>query len=170
MATIHLQEVEMHTHGEMPAIGSQAPDVPLTKTDLSTIRISDFDNVGMLINVYPSIDTSVCFDSVKNFQKQLPNNNNTQLICVSMDLPFSLQRIATGENDLKDILFLSDFRNREFGEAYGLTIADGPLAGILARAVIVLDKSHQVVYTELVSDVSNPPNYEAALAALNTSN
>ncbi len=166
MATIYLKDKEMHTHGELLALGETAIDVPLTKTDLSTITFSDFDGSNLLINVYPSIDTSVCFDSVQQFKKQLPMSSNTKLLCVSMDLPFALQRISEGTKGLEDIIFLSDFRNREFGDRYGLTIADGPLAGLLTRAVILLDSERKLIYKELVRDIANPPNYAEALAKI----
>ncbi len=166
MATIQLNDFAMHTHGSLPEIGSAAPEVPLTKTDLSTVTFADFKDMAILVNVYPSIDTDVCFDSVKKFSSQMPAHQRTQLLCISMDLPFTLRRIAEGEPDLQDIRLLSDFRNREFGASFGLTIADGPLAGLLARAVLVLNAQHQIIYTELVTDISNPPNYTQALAAL----
>ncbi len=165
MSTIKVKGNECHTHGQLPAVGETAPDFALCRTDLSVVTLADFAGKPMLINIYPSIDTSVCFESVKQFNKAVSESKGMIVACVSMDLPFALQRIAAGES-FEDVLLLSDFRNRDFGDLYGLTIADGPLAGLLARAVIVLDSAHKVVYYELVKDVGNPPNYEAALAAV----
>jgi thiol peroxidase len=163
MGTIYLKEQQYYTHGDLPPLGSQAPNFVATKTDLSTCALNDFHNKTILINVYPSIDTQICFESVKQFQQTALAQDDLAVLCISMDLPFALKRVMSGEH-LNAITFLSDFRNREFGDLFGLTIANGPLAGLLARAVIVLDSKHRVVYHELVTDVSKPPNYQAAFA------
>ena len=165
MGTISLKDQTLHTYGNLPNIGEKAPNFVAAKSDLSTMSLDSLKNKSVLINVYPSIDTQVCFDSVKTFQKAARETKNLEILCISMDLPFALKRISSASH-LEDITFLSDFRNREFGELFGLTIADGSLAGLLARAVLVLDKKHHVIYTELVADVSNPPNYELAFKAL----
>ncbi len=163
MALIHLREQAFHTHGNMPEMGDLVPNFVATKTDLSTTSLEDYAGKAVLINVYPSIDTNICFGSVKKFHETI--KNDTVVLCISMDLPFALKRVSEGEN-FEGIIFLSDFRNREFGDLFGLTIADGPLAGLLARSVIVLDEDHKLVYKELVPDIANPPNYQAALASL----
>jgi thiol peroxidase len=165
METIYLREKQLHTCGNLPEIGSDAPNFIATRLDLSTCSLEDFKNQAILINVYPSIDTKVCFDSVKKFHDAALQKHDIKILCISMDLPFALNRIVSGEH-LEKLTFLSDFRNREFGDLFGLTITDGPLAGLLARAVIVLDSNHRTIYQELVSDISNPPNYQAALDAL----
>ena len=165
MAIIHLHEQSFHTHGNLPKMGDLVPNFVATKTDLSTVSLSEYAGKPVLINAYPSIDTNVCFTSVKKFQASI--NNDVIKLCISMDLPFALKRVSEGEC-LTDIVFLSDFRNREFGDLFGLSIADGPLAGLLARAVIVLDGSHKLVYKELVSDISTPPDYQAALSSLSS--
>lgn len=165
MSTIHMRDLDLHTYGELPLIGEKAPDVVLTKTDLSTVSLEDFSGKAILLNVYPSIDTNVCFNSVKTFNQAAIDHKDLLIACVSMDLPFALQRISVGEQ-FDNLLFLSDYRNREFGDLFGLTIADGPLAGLLARAVIVLDKDHKVIYHELVDEITEQPNYEKALKAL----
>ena len=165
MATIYLKDKPLHTYGHLPEIGTDAPNFVATRLDLSTCSLDDFKNKSVLINVYPSIDTQVCFESVKKFQHVALNGHEIEIVCISMDLPFALQRVVSGEN-LKGITFLSDFRNREFGDLYGVTIADGALAGLLARAVIVLNANHQVIYHELVANVSTPPDYQAALDKL----
>lgn len=166
MAEIRLRDIPMSTYGILPAVGSKAPNFMATKPDLSTVELDQFMGQPVLINIYPSIDTSVCFNSVKKFSDGVAGNENLLVMCISMDLPFALRRVVDGER-INNILFLSDYRNREFGELYGLTIAEGPIAGMLARAVILLDSHHTVLYHELVVDQSQPPNYHAALDAAN---
>lgn len=167
MGIICLHEKQIHTYGELPKLGSVAPNFVATRPDLSTCSLEDFKNKALLINVYPSIDTQICFESVKNFQQSTINKQKVEVLCISMDLPFALRRVAEGEK-LTGMTLLSDFRNREFGELYGLTIADGSLAGLLARAVIILDSQHHVIYHELVADIAKPPNYQQALMHLQT--
>ncbi|HBI21372.1 MAG TPA: thiol peroxidase [Legionella sp.] len=164
MSTICLKDKEMAIYGELPNIGAQAPSFILSDEDLNLVILDDFKNQPLLINIYPSIDTTVCFESVVTFNQQL-RDKKVAVICVSMDLPFAIKRIHQ-QGALEQVTILSDFRNRDFGNLYGVTIANGPLAGLLARAVIVLDAHHKVVYRELVKDISNPPNYKAAIASL----
>lgn len=164
MSTINLRDIALHTFGELPAIGQPAPHFALTDIHLETKELKHFTGKGMLLNVYPSIDTHTCFDSVAKFNRAVLAKKNFVVAGISMDLPFTLKRVAAGEC-FENVVLLSDFRNREFGDLYGLTIADGPLAGLLARAVIILDPDHKVVYRELVQDISNPPSYDAAMAA-----
>lgn len=154
----------MAVYGELPAVGSPAPAFTLTDENLNLVVLDDFKNRSLLINIYPSIDTTICFDSVVKFNEQL-SGKNLDIICVSMDLPFAIKRIHR-EGSLKHVKILSDFRNRDFGNHYGVTIANGPLAGLLARAVIVLDSNHTVIYHELVSDIATPPNYKKAIDSL----
>ena len=168
MPTIHLKETPMHTYGNLPAIGQAAPLFVATAPNLASVSLENFRDKAIILNVYPSIDTQVCFKSVQKFNEEAQRHKEVAIVCISMDLPFALKRISEAES-LRHIIFLSDYRNREFGELYGLTIADGPMAGLLARAVIVLDANHHVVYHELVKDISNPPNYELALKALKNS-
>ena len=165
MSIIHFKGSELHTLGKLPEIGHPAPHFTLTKPDLSMVQLQDFTGKPIFLNVYPSIDTKVCFSSAQHFNRIAAGHPEVVVTCISMDLPFALQRVCTGEA-LDQILLLSDFRNREFGDHYGLTIADGPLAGLLARAVIVLDSRHHVVYCELVTEITNAPDYDAAVASL----
>lgn len=165
MSIIHMKEETLHTFGELPAVGTTAPNFALSDTALATKTLADYQGKSLLINVYPSIDTSVCFESVKKFNEVMADNPDIAVICVSMDLPFALKRIQEGEC-FNGVTLLSDFRNREFGDHYGLTVADGLLAGLLARAVVVLDAKHHVVYHQLVDEITAPPDYDAALQAL----
>jgi thioredoxin-dependent peroxiredoxin len=162
MSKIHLKKNAYHTLHDLPELGSLAPSFTATQLDLSTVTLDDFKGKPVLINVYPSIDTQVCFQSAEAFQKMTVSDDEVPVIlCISMDLPFALKRVALG-GQFNNITFLSDFRNREFGDVYGLTLIDGPLAGLLARAVIVLDKEHRITYQELVTDIATQPAYDAA--------
>ncbi len=166
MNTIHLRDTELHTFGNLPKIGTKAPNFFATKADLSTVELNDYIGRPVLINVFLSIDTGVCFSSAKEFDKAKTEKKlDFDILCISMDTPFALRRVSCAEN-FDNVTFLSDFRNREFGDLYGLTIVDSAMAGFLTRAVILLDKNHEVVYLELVDDIANPPNYKAALEHL----
>lgn len=162
MSIIQMKELKMHSVDGFPKVGDKAPDFSLTKTDLSTVTLADYKGKTVLFNVYPSIDTVVCFESVKRFNAIQSRDENSVIVCVSMDLPFALKRIGDAEQ-YNNVDLLSDFRNREFGEQYGLTILDGPLAGLLARAVIIVDANQRVTYTELVDDITNSPDYDRAI-------
>ncbi len=165
MADISLKGQAIHTSGELPIIGTVAPDFTLTRSDLSSLSLADLAGQQVVLNIFPSIDTPVCAASAKEFNSTASSLKNCKVLCVSMDLPFAHNRFCQAQG-LQDIIPLSDFRSREFGQSYGVTIIDGALAGLLARAVIVLDASHKVAYAELVSEISDPPNYSAVLAAL----
>jgi thioredoxin-dependent peroxiredoxin len=161
MSEVYLRKQKYHTLHNAPEIGSLAPLFTATKTDLSELTLDKFKGNPVIINVYPSIDTQVCFDSVKQVQDLMSTDTPPIVLCISMDLPFALKRVAEGEG-LRDIIFLSDFRNREFGDTYGFTLVDGPMAGLLARAVIILDNEHRITHLELVHDIATPPHYEEA--------
>lgn len=165
MAKFTLQGNLFNTIGELPAIGDAAPNFTLTKTDLSNVSLNDYQGKRIVFNIFPSIDTDVCATSVRRFNAEASKLENTVVLCVSMDLPFAHARFC-GAEGLKDVITLSDFRNGNFGKAYGIRIADGPLAGLLARSVIVADTNGKVIYRQLVSEVTQEPDYEAALAAL----
>lgn len=167
MSDIRIESIPCHTFGEMPKVGELAPEFEATAMDLTMVSLSNFTGKPLLINVYPCIDTGICHQSVLKFDHAFKDRPDVNVLCISMDLPFRLTRIAEGEGIHPNVLLLSDFRNREFGDTYGLTIADGPLAGLLARALLVLDSAHQIVHTELAEDISKPVNYEKALQALN---
>jgi thiol peroxidase len=165
MASIALKGNPITTVGELPVTGSTAPAFTAVKTDLSEMALSDLTGKKVVLNIFPSIDTGVCAASTHHFNKDAGELENTVVVCVSADLPFALGRFC-GAEGLEDVVPVSIFRNAEFGADYGVTIADGPLAGLLSRAVVVIDESGNVVYTEQVPEITQEPNYEAALAAL----
>lgn len=165
MAAITLGGNPIHTAGELPKNGVQAPDFSLVKTDLSTASLADFAGNKLVLNIFPSIDTGVCATSVRTFNQKASELKNTKVLCISRDLPFAQKRFC-GAEGLENVENLSDFKDGSFGAAYGLTITDGPLAGLHSRAVIVLDEKGKVVYAEQVPEIAQEPNYEAALAAL----
>jgi thiol peroxidase len=165
MASITLQGNPVNTVGELPAVGSVAPAFSAVKTDLSACALSDLAGKKVVLNIFPSIDTGVCAASTRHFNKEAGELENTVVVCVSADLPFALGRFC-GAEGLEDVVPVSVFRNPEFGSSYGATIADGALAGLLSRAVVVIDEAGKVVYTEQVPEIAQEPKYDAALAAL----
>lgn len=165
MAKITLKGNEINTSGNIPEIGSPAKDFVLTKTDLSDVGLKDFKGKKIVMNIFPSLDTSVCANSVRRFNEEASKLENTVVLCISRDLPFAHNRFCETEG-LKDVISLSELRNLDFGEDYGLRIINGPLAGLLARAVIVLDENLKVIYTELVPEIVQEPDYEKALESL----
>lgn len=155
----------MHTLGTLPATGNQAPDASLTGIDLGRVRISDFRGKQVVLNIFPSVDTSTCATSVRKFNGEAARLENTAVLCISRDLPFAQRRFC-GAEGIDQVVMLSDFPDGEFGEAYGLTFTDSPMRGLLSRAVVVIDKEGVVRYTEQVADTGSEPNYQAALEAL----
>jgi thioredoxin-dependent peroxiredoxin len=165
MATIKLQGNPINTLGELPAVGTKAPAFNLVKGDLSALTLDELKGKCVLLNIFPSLDTGVCAASVRHFNKAAGELENTAVVCVSKDLPFAQGRFCTAEG-LNDVITVSDFRDGKFGSDYGLTITDGPLAGLHSRAVVVLNDKGEVIYTEQVPDIVQEPDYEAALKAL----
>ncbi|MDF7801405.1 thiol peroxidase [Pontiellaceae bacterium B1224] len=165
MASVTLKGNAFNTVGELPAVGSAAPAFSGVKTDLSECSLSDLAGKKVVLNIFPSIDTGVCAMSTTKFNAEAGKLDNTVVLCVSVDLPFALGRYC-GAEGLEDVVPVSVFRNPEFGSGYGVTFADGPLAGLLSRSVVVIDETGKVVYTEQVAETTEEPNYEAALAAL----
>ena len=165
MATVTHRGDTVHTNGELPAIGSQAPDFQLTRGDLSDVRLSDFPGKKKLLNIVPSLDTPTCAISTQRFNQHAKQHPDTVVLIVSADLPFAQQRFCTGEA-LENVIPLSLMRSRQFAEDYGVLLQDGRFAGLTARAVVVLDEADKVVYTELVPEIAQEPDYQAALAAL----
>ncbi|MDH5181748.1 MAG: thiol peroxidase [Gammaproteobacteria bacterium] len=163
MAKITLQGNAINTNGELPAVGSQAPDFKLTDGQLADKSLADFKGKKKLLNIVPSLDTPVCATSTKKFNDAA--RDDTVMLIISADLPFAMGRFCTAENTDK-VVSLSMMRSKNFAKDYGVLIQDGPLAGITARAVVVLDENNKVLHAELVPEIAQEPNYDAALAAL----
>jgi len=164
MANITLGGNPIHTSGELPAVGSQAPDFRLTAGDLKDLSLADFKGKKKVLNIVPSLDTPVCATSTRKFNADAGKLANVSVLVVSADLPFASKRFCTTEG-LANVTPLSTFRSG-FAKDYGIAIVDGPLAGVTGRAVVVLDENDKVAYVELVPEIKQEPNYEAALAAL----
>jgi len=165
MAQITLKGNTIHTIGTLPAKGSKAPDFKLTKGDLSDASLKDFAGKRKLLNIVPSLDTGVCAASARKFNVEAGKITNAVVLTISCDLPFAQKRFCEAEG-IQAVVPLSELRTRKFGEDYGVRITDGPLAGLLSRAVVVLDAQDRVVYTEQVPEIAQEPNYEQALGAL----
>lgn len=165
MASITLKGNAINTSGDLPAVGSQAPDFSLTGADLADVTLKDYAGKKVVLNIFPSLDTPVCASSVRKFNSDAGGKDGVTVLCISRDLPFAHKRFCETEG-IKDVVSLSEFRDLKFGKDYGAEIVDGPLASCLARAVIVLDESGKVVYTQLVPEIVEEPDYEKALAAL----
>lgn len=165
MANITLKGNPCETSGELPASGTKAPAFKLTKTDLSEISSSDLSGSRVVLNIFPSIDTPVCAASVRRFNESAAGLDGTQVLCVSADLPFAHARFC-GAEGITNVESVSDFRTRHFAKDYGVLITDGPLQGVMARAVVVLDGDGNVLHSELVPEIAQEPDYDAALAAL----
>tara|TARA_R110000772_G_C13294986_1_gene438351 strand:- start:1932 stop:2429 length:498 start_codon:yes stop_codon:yes gene_type:complete len=164
MAEITLRGNPIHTNGDLPAVGSKAPEFSLVKTDLSALNSSDLKGKRVILNIFPSIDTPVCQTSTREFNAKVSGLDNTVVVCASMDLPFALNRFC-GAEGLDKVVPASAFRS-EFSADYGVKQIDGPLQGLTARAVVVIDENGQVKYTQLVGEIAEEPDYEAALASL----
>ena len=165
MATVTLAGNPINTIGALPAVGSQAPDFKLVDTSLNDRSLADFKGKKKLLNIVPSLDTPVCAISTRKFDQHYAEAKNAVMLIISADLPFAQQRFVDGEG-LKNVVPLSMMRSRDFAKNYGVLITDGPLAGITARAVVVLDENDKVLYTELVPEIKQEPDYDKALAAL----
>ncbi|MHB8405550.1 MAG: thiol peroxidase [Gammaproteobacteria bacterium] len=165
MATITLRGNPVHTSGELPKTGSQAPDFKLTTKDLKDVSLADYKGKKKLLNIVPSLDTPVCALSTKKFNDHAKTHKDTVMLIVSADLPFAMGRFC-GLEHLDNVVPLSLMRNKKFAQDYGVLIQDGPMAGITARAVVVLDANDKVMYTEMVREIANEPDYQAALKVL----
>jgi thioredoxin-dependent peroxiredoxin len=165
MAKIALRGNPVTTSGDLPKVGGKAPDFKLVNKDLKDVSLADFKGKKKILNIYPSIDTPVCAMSTRKFNEHAKKHGDTVIFMVSMDLPFAQTRFC-GNEHLENVQTLSLMRGRKFADDYGVMLEDGPLAGVLARAVVVLDANDKVVHTEMVPDIAQEPNYEAALKAL----
>ena len=164
MAEVTLGGNPVHTVGELPAVGSAAPAFTLTGADLGDVTNADLAGKKVVLNIFPSIDTPTCAQSVRHFNESAAGRDDTVVLCVSQDLPFAQSRFC-GAEGLSNVKTASTFRS-DFGDAYGVTLAEGRLQGLLARAVVVLDEQGQVTYTQLVPEIAQEPDYDAALKAL----
>jgi len=166
MALITLQGTPVQTAGDLPAVGTPAPSFRLVKTDLSEASLQDYIGKNIILNIFPSLDTSVCSTSVRRFNREASlDSPDTVVLCISADLPFAHKRFCEVE-EIKNVIALSVFRSPEFGMDYGVTFISGPLFGLLSRAVIIIDREGTVAYTEQVTEITHEPDYEAALLAL----
>lgn len=165
MATTNFRGTPVKVLGEFIRVGSVAPDFQLVKTDLSSLSLKELSGKNVILNIFPSLDTAVCATSVRNFNKLAASLPDTVVLAVSKDLPFAHARFCTTEG-IENVVPLSDFRLSDFDENYGLLMADGPLAGLLVRAVVVIGKDGKVAYTELVPEITQEPDYDKAVAAV----
>ena len=165
MASITLGGNAVNTSGELPKVGSKAPDFQLVKNDLSTATLADFAGSKLVLNIFPSIDTGTCATSVRTFNAKASALANTKVLCISRDLPFAQKRFC-GAEGIDNVENLSDFKTGSFGKDYGLEITDSVLAGLHSRVIVVLDENGIVKYTEQVAEIADEPNYEAAIKAL----
>lgn len=165
METIYFKGEPCHTYGSLPKVGEKAPCFTLVTPELKEVHCTDFKGRKVVLNIFPSLDTPVCATSVRRFNQEAASLENTAVLCVSMDLPFAAGRFCSAEG-ITDVTAASAFRSPSFIEQYGVGIVDGPLAGLLARAVIVIDEDQNVVYANLVNEITNEPNYAEALDVL----
>jgi len=159
MATVTFKGKEVKTNGQLPAVGTQAPDFKLVGSGLNEISLADFKGKRVVLNIFPSLDTGVCATSVRQFNKWVSDKENTVVLCVSKDLPFAQSRFC-GAEGLENVITASDFRYHNFATDYGVLMTDGPLAGLMARSVVALDENGKVVYNQLVPEITEEPSYD----------
>lgn len=162
MAKTALKGMEVNTIASLPVIGKTAPEFTLTANDLSDVSLKDFQGKKIILNIFPSLDTAVCAMSVRKFNSEANNLDNTVVLCISRDLPFAQARFC-GAEGLENVQTLSIMKDFRFADDYGVKMIDGPLASLCARSVVIINEEGKVIYTELVSDIVNEPNYEEAL-------
>ncbi|TJZ60583.1 thiol peroxidase [Sphingobacterium olei] len=165
MSQVKFKGSPVNTKGTLPQVGSKAPDFSLTGGDLSQKTLGDFAGKKVILNIFPSVDTGTCAASVRKFNEKASSLENTIVLCISKDLPFAQGRFCAAEG-LENVVSLSEYKDANFSDAYGVKFIEGPLEGLLSRAIVVLDEHGNVIYTEQVEETVEEPNYEAALAAL----
>ncbi len=165
MALTKLGPQDANTIGSLPAVGSSAPDFTLTSNDMKDVSLREFAGKNIVLNIFPSVDTGICAASVRDFNKRVASMQNTVVLCISKDLPFAQKRFC-GAEGIDKVMTLSDYRSRGFGKSYGVELIDSGFVGLFARAVIVIDPSGKVKYTELVPQIGQEPNYDAAVKAI----
>jgi thiol peroxidase len=159
MSTTKFKGNEVHTNGQLPVVGSMAPDFTLVNSILQEIHLSDYKGKRVLLNIFPSLDTSTCAASVRKFNKWVSEKENVVVLCISKDLPFAQSRFC-GAEGLENVITASDFRYNSFATDYGILLTDGPLKGLMSRSVVAVDESGKVLYTELVPEITIEPNYD----------
>ncbi len=165
MAQVTLKGNPINTVGDLPGVGTQAPDFKLTAGDLSDVTLENYAGKKLVLNIFPSLDTDVCAASVRRFNEEAGGLENTEVLCISKDLPFAQSRFC-GAEGLDNVTTLSCFRYRTFGDNYGVRIIDGPIAGLMARAIVVIDEGGKVLYREQVPEIAQEPDYASALVAV----
>lgn len=165
MATIKLQGNEVHTNGDLPKVGDNAPDFSLVNAELGDVSLASYKGKKKLLSIVPSLDTPVCATSTKKFNETAKEKSDAVFLMIAADLPFAMSRFCKAEGT-DNVIALSMMRSRKFAKDYGVLIEDGPLAGITARAIVVIDENDKVIHSELVPEIAQEPNYDAALAAL----
>lgn len=163
--TLTFKGADVHTNGMMPAKGSVAPDFTAVAGDLSELSLGSFKGKRVVLNIFPSLDTSVCATSVRKFNTKVAGLENVVVLAVSMDLPFAQGRFCTTEG-IENVIPVSLFRSPDFAENYGLILTDGPLKGLAARAVVIIDEEQHIIYEQLVPEITEEPDYDAALSVL----
>jgi thioredoxin-dependent peroxiredoxin len=164
MAQITFKGNPVHTSGSLPQVGTPAPDFKAVKADLSPLSLSEFKGKKVILNIFPSLDTPVCANSVRRFNVEAAKQNNTVVLCISRDLPFAMKRFCAAEG-IANVIVGSEYRDSSFSDAYGVRILAGPLEGLFSRAIVVVNEQGKVIYTEQAPEISEEPNYEKALAA-----
>jgi len=165
MAKITFKGTPVNTSGNLPQKGSIAPGFSLVKSDLGPLSLSDLKGKKVILNIFPSLDTSICAASVRKFNQLAAGKPNVTVLAISKDLPFAHGRFCTTEG-ITNVVTLSGFRDTSFGQAYGVDLIDGPFAGLYARSVVVVDEAGKVIYTQLVPETTTEPDYDAALSSL----
>jgi thiol peroxidase len=165
MASLTIGSNQVHTNGDIPSVGKTAPDFTLADNKLNDVSLSSLRGQYVVLNIFPSIDTSTCAQSVREFNRRAASLANTTVLCIAKDLPFAMRRFCAAEG-IDRVITLSDFRSKDFGNDYHVEMTDGPMRGLFARVVIVVDKSGVVKHTEVVPVIGQEPDYEAALKAL----
>jgi len=162
MSTTKFKGTDVQTNGNLPAVGSQAPEFTLVGSSLHEIHLSDYKGKRVLLNIFPSLDTSTCAASVRKFNKWVSEKENVVVICVSKDLPFAQSRFC-GAEGLENVITASDFRYNTFATDYGVLLTNGPLQGLMTRSVVAVDEEGEVLYTELVPEITTEPNYDISV-------
>jgi thiol peroxidase len=165
MALIQLTGTSANTKGDLPEVGSMAPDFQLTRRDLGSVSLADYKGKKIVLNIFLSVDTGTCAQSVHQFNKKASLFENTVILCVSTDLPFALNRFC-GAEGIENLEMLSDYKEGRFGKDYGITFKDGPLESLFSRAIVIINEEGNVIYTEHVTELVNEPNYQKALEAI----